>query len=202
MITFEMKKNDKKPLEFAYDMRALSQSFPEHPCEIKEREDWKEQEGYPLSCYFGDELFFHLDLPVGYDKNSVKAAVYRQFSEKANKTLPWGILTGIRPAKIPLRMLFEGKTKEEVRECLKEEYLVSKAKISLVMDVAEKEYEMVKDLDEKNGYSVYIGIPFCPSICQYCSFSSYDYKRFADRADACHKGGCLYRGTGKRDGCF
>lgn len=102
-----------------------------------------------MSCYFGDELFFHLDLPVGYDKNSVKAAVYRQFSEKANKTLPWGILTGIRPAKIPLRMLFEGKTKEEVRECLKEEYLVSKAKISLVMDVAEKEYEMVKDLDEK-----------------------------------------------------
>ena len=103
MITFEMKKNDKKPLEFAYDMRALSQSFfPEHPCEIKEREDWKEQEGYPLSCYFGDELFFHLDLPIGYDKNSVKAAVYRQFSEKANKTLPWGILTGIRPAKIPL----------------------------------------------------------------------------------------------------
>ena len=173
MITFEMKKNDEKPLEFAYDMRALSQSFfPEHPCEIKEREDWKEQEGYPLSCYFGDELFFHLDLPIGYDKNSVKAAVYRQFSEKANKTLPWGILTGIRPAKIPLRMLFEGKTKEEVRECLKEEYLVSKAKISLVMDVAEKEYEMVKDLDEKNGYSVYIGIPFCPSICQYCSFSS------------------------------
>ena len=46
MITFEMKKNDKKPLEFAYDMRALSQSFfPEHPCEIKEREDWKEQIG-------------------------------------------------------------------------------------------------------------------------------------------------------------
>ena len=74
MITFEMKKNDEKPLEFAYDMRALSQSFfPEHPCEIKEREDWKEQEGYPLSCYFGDELFFHLDLPIGYDKNSVKA---------------------------------------------------------------------------------------------------------------------------------
>ena len=83
MITFEMKKNDEKPLEFAYDMRALSQSFfPEHPCEIKEREDWKEQEGYPLSCYFGDELFFHLDLPVGYDKNSVKAAVYRQFSKQ------------------------------------------------------------------------------------------------------------------------
>lgn len=185
MITFEMKKNDEKPLEFAYDMRALSQSFfPEHPCEIKEREDWKEQEGYPLSCYFGDELFFHLDLPIGYDKNSVKAAVYRQFSEKANKTLPWGILTGIRPAKIPLRMLFEGKTKEEVRECLKEEYLMSKAKISLVMDVAEKEYEMVKDLDEKNGYSVYIGIPFCPSICQYCSFSSYDYKSYATKVDA------------------
>ena len=66
-----------------------------------------------MSCYFGDELFFHLDLPIGYDKNSVKAAVYRQFSEKANKTLPWGILTGIRPAKIPLRMLFEGKPKKK-----------------------------------------------------------------------------------------
>ena len=53
MITFEMKKNDEKPLEFAYDMRALSQSFfPEHPCEIKEREDWKEQEGYPSGFIF------------------------------------------------------------------------------------------------------------------------------------------------------
>ena len=43
---------------------------------------------------------------------------------------------------------------------------------------------MVKDLDEKNGYSVYIGIPFCPSICQYCSFSSYDYKSYATKVDA------------------
>ena len=57
MITFEMKKNDKKPLEFAYDMRALSQSFfPEHPCEIKERKTGKSKRDIP--CHVILEMSF------------------------------------------------------------------------------------------------------------------------------------------------
>lgn len=65
-----------------------------------------------------------------------------------------------------------------------EEYLLSPGKARLAYDVAAKEYELVKDFDHENGYNLYIGIPFCPSICQYCSFSSYDYKTYQGKVDA------------------
>lgn len=185
MITFEIKQNRQQPGEFSYDLRALAQSFyPEKSCRIVEREDWSGESGYPVRCMVEEEEILRKSLPAGYDKNKVKAAVYQAFSQKTGRTLLWGILTGIRPAKIPLRMRMDGLDTDTIRECLKREYLVSDGKVRLVMDVADREYELVRDLDYQNGYSIYIGIPFCPTICQYCSFSSYDYQTYAGKVEA------------------
>lgn len=179
MIQFEIKG------EFAYDLRALAQSFyPEKECRIIEKEAWLREEGYPLSCTIDGKCVWEQTLPKGYTKDTVKVAVYQMFEKQTGKQLPWGILTGIRPAKIPLRMLADGMSEKEVKQALCERYLLQPRKATLAYDVAAKEYELVKGFDHENGYNLYIGIPFCPSICGYCSFSSYDYKTFRNKVVA------------------
>lgn len=179
MVRFEIKKNLQNPGEFSYDLRSLAQSFfPEKKCEICEKEELSGEEGYPLRCLIDGEEVLSVTLAAGYDKNIVKKAVYRVLSQRCKRTLSWGILTGIRPAKIALRMRMAGMDPIKIKEALQEEYLVGDRKAKLAVDVAEREYELVRKLDYERGYSVYIGIPFCPSICQYCSFSSYDYSAY------------------------
>ena len=87
-------------------------------------------------------------------------------------TPEWGILTGVRPAKLALRGLNNGETKAEVKNRLTKEYFVSPKKASLVTDIAYVENKIISKL-EKKTCSVYISIPFCPSRCNYCSFVSF-----------------------------
>lgn len=185
MLNFEIKKNREHPGEFSYDLKALALSFfPEKKCQIIEREDWENIGGYPIRCQLGTEWILEERLPEDYTKNTVKTVVYQALSKASGRILPWGILTGIRPAKIPLQMIMADMDRQQIQNCLKKEYLVREDKARLAIDVAEKEYELTKAFDHEHGYNIYIGIPFCPSICQYCSFSSYDYKRYADKADS------------------
>jgi len=94
---------------------------------------------------------------------------------------PWGMLTGVRPAKIA-RDLIGGTpdrppmTREEAENTIRREYWVSPKKASLVCSIAERERELVGSLD-KNTCSLYVSIPFCPTRCAYCSFVSYSTKR-------------------------
>ena len=101
----------------------------------------------------------------------------------AGKTLPWGTLTGIRPTKIPMELLEEGKSEDEIRSYMKETYLASDEKIELSLSVAKRELELLSRIDYENGYSLYVGIPFCPSTCLYCSFTSYPLAKWANRMD-------------------
>lgn len=117
-------------------------------------------------------------------KNRLKKALYRMLAEYAGKELPWGTLTGIRPVKIPMAMLEEGKTKEEIRQYMKDTYYASDKKAELSVDIAARELELLRKIDYEKGYSLYIGIPFCPSICLYCSFSSSPIGMWRDKADA------------------
>lgn len=182
MIQFEIKKNKNGTGEFSYDLKALALSFfPGQECLVTEREDWVEQTGYPARCRMDGRVVWEEHLPEGYTKNQVKASLYRSLSRLSGRQLPWGILTGIRPAKIPLRMYMDGMSREEIADCLRREYLVRENKISLALAVAKKEYELTHSFAHERGYNIYIGIPFCPSICSYCSFSSFDYARYSDR---------------------
>ena len=116
-------------------------------------------------------------------KNELKQQLYYLLTVYAGKTLPWGTLTGIRPTKIPMELLEEGKSEEEIRSYMKETYLASDEKIELSLSVAKRELELLSRIDYENGYSLYVGIPFCPSTCLYCSFTSYPLAKWANRMD-------------------
>lgn len=117
-------------------------------------------------------------------KNRLKQMLYRMLSEIAHKKLPWGTLTGIRPTKIPLNMLEEGKSEAEIRSFMQDTYYASDEKIDLSLAVARRELKLLQKLDYQNGYSLYIGIPFCPSTCLYCSFTSYPLTMWEKQVDA------------------
>ena len=66
---------------------------------------------------------------------------------------------------------------------MKETYFASDEKIELSLAVAKRELELLSRIDYENGYSLYVGIPFCPSTCLYCSFTSYPLAKWANRMD-------------------
>ena len=80
-------------------------------------------------------------------KNRIKRMLYGMLSEKTKKELPWGTLTGIRPTKIAMTKLTEGKGEDEIRSYMKETYLTSDAKIDLSIEIAERERELLSAID-------------------------------------------------------
>lgn len=113
-----------------------------------------------------------------YYRNQLGRAVYSILSQETGKTLPWGILTGVRPTKLVVEMLEAGEKVAAIREHMREEYLCSKEKIEVSLHVAENERRLLEKIDYKKGYSLYLGIPFCPTTCHYCSFTSFPLKGF------------------------
>ena len=116
-------------------------------------------------------------------KNDLKRNIYINLLKLGNKELPWGTLTGIRPTKIVMEMLENDMSLEDIKEHLKEVYLVSDKRIKLCTDTAKNESNILKKIDYKNGYSLYIGIPFCPTRCLYCSFTSYSIAQWKKDTD-------------------
>ena len=114
-------------------------------------------------------------------KNRLKRGLYRELSRRTGKTLPWGTLTGIRPTKLAMGRLEEGASDEEILRFLREEYLVGEEKSRLSLEIAHREKEILREIDYEKGYSLYIGIPFCPTTCLYCSFTSYPMTKWAPR---------------------
>jgi oxygen-independent coproporphyrinogen-3 oxidase len=116
-------------------------------------------------------------------KSALKRLLYGLLSQDTGKTLPWGTLTGIRPTKIAMGLIEEGMSDEDTAACMEKEYLVSEKKAKLSVEIAEREKYVLRNIDYQNGYSLYVGIPFCPTTCLYCSFTSYPLGRYGKRAD-------------------
>lgn len=114
-------------------------------------------------------------------KNRLKRLLYGKLAEYTKKELPWGNLTGIRPVKIVMSMLEKGSGTEETIENLKRIYCISQEKAELSVEIAQRELSILNTFDYKNGYSLYIGIPFCPTTCLYCSFTSYPIALWQNR---------------------
>lgn len=109
-------------------------------------------------------------------KQALKKAVYVLLSGYTHQEMPWGILTGIRPTKIAHELLEEGLEDDIIDAHLKEEYLVSPNKRQLMREVAKEELAVLcKNKPEE--ISLYIGIPFCPTRCVYCSFTAYSLEK-------------------------
>ena len=99
-------------------------------------------------------------------------AVYEAFAEETGHELAWGILTGVRPTKLAMQKVEEGMEREAFITWFGKEFYVSEDKAGLAYDIAVREKRILRGLDTRQGYSLYVGIPFCPTICSYCSFSS------------------------------
>lgn len=119
----------------------------------------------------------------GY-KNGLKRFLYRTLSKVTGQKLPWGNLTGIRPTKIAYGMLDEGRSDAEILDFMEQSHYVSEEKALLGIDIAKRERDLLKEIHYEGGYSLYIGIPFCPTTCLYCSFTSYPIAAFRRQVDA------------------
>lgn len=147
--------------------------FPELPADMGEAVERElEQVEDPIEVNYGDRL---------ETKSRIKRRLYALLVLCTGRLLPWGTLTGIRPTKIVMTKLKEGKTCQEIISYMKEAYFTSQEKAELAVKTAVHERELLGTLDYENGYSLYAGIPFCPTTCLYCSFTSFPIDRWKGR---------------------
>ena len=187
--------------DFEYDVYSLIRAF-EPGCQIvtwyegeqepeQADETWDryqvhyEPDRITFAVRRGQETVCERQAPVEYEKdrahtkNVLKQLVYRTLSEMTGKQLPWGDLTGIRPTKIPMKLLEEGWKNTEIAEYMRSTYFTSPQKTALAITIANSERAILEPVNYEKGYSLYVGIPFCPSICLYCSFGSHVLSRWA-----------------------
>ncbi len=106
-------------------------------------------------------------------------AMYSCGSKHFGFAPPWGMLTGIRPAKLAKELYRMGKSKAEIKRALTKDYLVNPKKAALVSDIVINEAKTIGNIG-KDSCSVYISIPFCPTRCAYCSFVSYSTNKLLE----------------------
>ena len=103
-------------------------------------------------------------------KEDIKRIVFSALKEITKEEYPWGILVGIRPSKIALKHLNEGKSEEEIVDIFAEKHLASEEKARLCIEVAKAESNFVNK--DENKIAIYVGMAFCPTRCFYCSFAA------------------------------
>lgn len=146
---------------YPYDEICFNSGNPEYSISILDKEI--------TVIHGGIEKSFALN----QDKNireQLKISVYRYFSDQLGVGHPWGTLVGIRPTKIALSLLKQGFSHEEIIGYYEEHYLSSRDKAALCIEVAENESKYLKA--DRDKISIYVGMPFCPTRCAYCSFAS------------------------------
>lgn len=124
-------------------------------------------------------------------KNTISYVYLNLLQAHTGITQKWGILTGIRPTKLLHKKLQSGMPKAQAHTELKKDYLIHDEKIELMQEIVDRQLAAVPDLYQvKDEVSIYIGIPFCPTKCAYCTFLRTPFK--GRRAELAHSyGGCI-----------
>ena len=118
------------------------------------------------------KISIHSDV---FNKKIVSGIFSDILKEFTGITLPWGLLTGIRPAKMVRSLYEEKKSFSQIQSIFINDYQTEPYKAELAIEVAKNELSIIKNMD-KDAVSIYIGIPFCPTRCLYCSFTSQSIK--------------------------
>lgn len=185
--------------KYEYDIQALVKSFypeeqvgvllpesrPEKRRELEDKVRIRlnvQEDGAELTVDSGTYYWTRPD--TGASKGSFKRFLYDVLRKDTGKSLPWGNLVGIRPTKIAYSLLEEGKSRKEIVEHYCQEHDTSAEKAELAVDIAERERRLLADIHYQDGYSLYIGIPFCPTTCLYCSFTSFPIGGYRKMVDA------------------
>lgn len=105
------------------------------------------------------------------DKDEVKRKIYQDLVKITSKIPKWGILTGIRPVKLTGEIYQRLGSIDETKKYLEDKYLLSREKQDLVAGILDYQLNEI-GRPSYDSLSLYIGIPFCPTRCLYCSFTS------------------------------
>lgn len=154
--------------------------------EMRKKEDTREiYVKTDLSAADGGEAWSHEHtMPIpdsgeeerGIVKRAILYSLLQVLQDATGLEQPWGILTGVRPTKLMHNMM----NKQDIETCkqiLREQYLITEPKVKLLADVAERQLKVIPDLFRLDKeISIYIGIPFCPTKCAYCTFPAYDIR--------------------------
>jgi len=109
-------------------------------------------------------------------QHALKLAFYKAGTALLGREPPWGALTGVRPVKLPTRAILAGASPKQAQRELEKDYHVSPQRARLAVECARASVEVRQSL-EPGEVSLYVGIPFCPTRCAYCSFVSADVGR-------------------------
>lgn len=174
---------------FRYEMEALCRMFL-HGRELKITEENKipPDDDYIYTALEGGKITVKAKIDGKYAETerfaeterarNMEIATYEVLAAILGIRPKWGVLTGIRPVKLAMLMHDEGLSAEEIRTKLREERLVSDEKLDLLLSTMEHELE-IRALSKPNSVSLYISIPFCPSRCSYCTFTSHSVEKAA-----------------------
>lgn len=167
----------------------------------EEREEQKKNQDINIDIFLGshdisisfsdgkDKKSDSIKAPIDKDsrkevKNLLKRLLYNLLEKQTGRSLPWGTLSGIRPTKIPYGILQRGGTEEEAVKYMEDVYFTESRKAELATGIAARELNILSKLGEvQKGYSIYVSIPFCPSVCSYCSFSAGPIDQYKDTVD-------------------
>ena len=111
-----------------------------------------------------------------HESIAVGRAVLAAGKELLGHIPPWGILTGVRPAKVAAGLLSSGRGIIKTKRIMRDEYFLNPQKAALAVSVASTEMRIGRKVGNKTC-SLYVSIPFCPTRCAYCSFVSYTTPR-------------------------
>ena len=148
------------------------------------------------SAYHIAKAFFpeeEIEVTIAED-GETPSELYQRFRKETGRDLPWGMLTGVRPTKLAMAKVKEGMSRESFEEWFRETRFVSREKADMAYDIAAKEEALLKKAGITAGedtFSLYVNIPFCPTICTYCSFPSGAIADYADVMEAYLT--CLFR---------
>lgn len=169
--------------KFHYEMENLLRVF--FPEKITVTNEVPEGEDYVLteltdcikvSAVIGKEMledtYVYNETDSAETERLMAITMFNLLSEYTGYTPPWGILTGVRPAKLMTNLIKE-MGEEEAVIYFSEKLLVSEEKTKLALLVSKAENPIISSASAPDSYSLYISIPFCPTRCSYCSFISH-----------------------------
>lgn len=113
----------------------------------------------------------------------IKMSLFKALKKLINKDIPWGMLTGIRPTKIVHEMFKNNMSFDDIIGAFTKDYEIREDKAKLLIEIAQKELNIIES-SPKNSISLYVGIPFCPSRCLYCSFTSNSMEKYSHLMDS------------------
>lgn len=179
--------------DFEQDIRPLIKAFyPEEPLKAYvNNEELEEQADIIIKLellpdkfliQYMDEQIVEVDKGIHVSdrkeyRNCLARIVYDILRIKTGRELPWGVLTGVRPVKLMYERIEGGSSDNDIVQYMKEQYYCSENKSRKGIAIAKREIEILEEIDYRNGYSLYAGIPFCPTTCAYCSFTSYPLEK-------------------------